>query len=663
RMQMPLADLLLRPGLCLLLACSVSAAPAAPAPASIPGVSGRRFHLVITGGTPGGIAMAVRAAREGLDVLLVNRTQHLGGMLSSGLGVWDTLYEGHRSPVYDEVRSAIFSHYRETYGENSPQYRASLPAPGGHANGRFEPSVAEKILTRLVAREKRIVVLNGFVIGSVEVDGRQVRSATFREWQGRRSVRVSGAVFADCTYEGDLLAAAGAPFRVGREARAEFDEPHAGRVFLRQLVQPPNPERARLAAAHARLNLRRFEGFQEIIPGPSTGEGDGYVQAYNYRTILTTDPANRLPVTKPDDYHPELLRGLEFDSVIQPLPNSKGSWNRPQLAGRHMAYVEGGWPTRKRVMDEHWKTVLALLYFVQNDPSVPVERREHWRQYGLARDEFAGNGNRPYEIYVREARRLVGRYVVTQQDVMTARHYPRAPIHGDSVAITEWYLDSLPILPRKVEDSYADGKMQLYDESFPGQIPYRALLAPHVDNLLVPVCVSSTHIAWLAIRLEATWMHVAESSAIAAALAVRSHQSPAALDSERLLRTLAAKRVMLTFFNDVDVAGGEPWVPAAEYFGAKGFFPDYDARPAAPLTPQVARHWAAGFAQLAYGKLAPRGLAATLAGLPGPDSGTLSPQEFDRMLPGRRRTPAKADLLPLTRGQALVLMWERIQRN
>ncbi len=501
------------------------------------------------------------------------------------------------------------------------------------------------------------------MIRATERQGRRLRSATFREWRGDRTVRVWGAVFADCTYEGDLLAAAGAPFRVGREARGEFNEPHAGKVFLRQLAKPPTPERARLAAAHERLNLRRFEGFQEIVPGPSTGEGDGHVQAFNYRTILTTDPKNRVSVSKPPDYDPETLRGLEFDSVIEPLPNSKGSWNRPQLAGRNLAYVEGDWPARQRVMDEHWKTVLALLYFVQNDASVPAGRREHWRHYGLARDEFAGHGNRPYEIYVREARRLVGRYVVTQHDVMTARLYLRAPIHGDSVAITEWYMDSLPILSEKVEGSYPNGKMQLYDESFPGQIPYRALLAPHVDNLLVPVCVSATHVAWLAIRLEATWMHIAESAAIAATLAIRTRQSPASLDPELLLRTLAAKRVMLTFFADVDVAGGDPWIPAAEYFGTKGFFPDYHLQAHARLTPQAARHWAAGFKQLAQGTLVPRALAATLAQISEPDAGTVSAQEFAAMLPDPTQSSTKAEARPVTRGEALLMMWKKLDRQ
>ena len=644
----------------VLLFCFLTAAPSAAASLLSPGIDGTHFDLVVVEATPAGITMAVRGAREGLNVLLVNRTQHLGGMLSSGLGVWDTLYEGRRAPIYDEVRSAIFRYYRDTYGEISPQYRASLPGVRGHTNGRFEPSVAERILTELVSREKRIVVQKGFAIHTVEREGRQLRSAVFREWPSGRTVRVFGTVLADCTYEGDVLAAGDAPFRVGREARGEFHESYAGKVFLRQLSQPPTPERAQLALAHGLLNLRRFEGFQEMVPEVSTGEGDGHVQAFNYRTILTTDPKNRVPITKPRDYNPDRVRGLEFDSVIAPLPNSKGSWNRPQLVGRNTAYAESGWPERLRIMEEHWKTTLALLYFVQNDFSIPTERRLHWRQYGLARDEFGDHGNRPYEIYVREARRLAGRYTLTQQDVMTARQYERAPIHGDSVAITEWYMDSLPVLPEKVEGSYANGKMQLYDESFPGQIPYRALLPPHVDNLLVPVCISSTHVAWSAIRLEATWMHIAESSAIAAALAVRNHQSPASLDPDLLLRTLAAKRVMLTFFNDVDVAGGDAWIPAAEYFGTKGFFPDYNLRANAPLTFPVARHWAAGFQQLTKGTLVPRSLAADLALLKETDTGTVSSKQFAGMLAGQAATSTNTGLGPILRGEALLMMWDKL---
>jgi hypothetical protein len=157
-------------------------------------------------------------------------------------------------------------------------------------------------------------------------------------------------------------------------------------------------------------------------------------------------------------------------------------------------------------------------------------------------------------------------------------------------------------------------------------------------------------------------MHIAESSAIAAALAIRNHQSPASLDPELLLRTLAAKHVMLTFFSDVDVAGGERWIPAAEYFGTKGFFPDYALRANARLTPQVAKHWAAGFKQVAKGTLTPRVLAATLAQTNEPDSRAVSAGEFAGMLPGQTQTSTKAGSRPITRGEALLMMWKKLDQ-
>jgi hypothetical protein len=223
-------------------------------------------------------------------------------------------------------------------------------------------------------------------------------------------------------------------------------------------------------------------------------------------------------------------------------------------------------------------------------------------------------------------------------------------------------MDSHPVLPEKVEGSLPDGRMQLYDESFPGQIPFRSLLPPNFDNLLVPVCVSSTHVAWQAIRLEATWMHIAESAAIAAALAIQRRQSPADLDTEQLLRILAAKRVMLAFFNDVNVAGSESWVPAAQYFATRGFFPDYDARAGEALAPPVARLWAESLQQLHAKKLAPRALAARLARLSGDVRGTVSAEDFARMISGRKDGFGAATARPVTRGEALLMMWERLDR-
>ncbi|MEZ5386689.1 MAG: FAD-dependent oxidoreductase [Prosthecobacter sp.] len=560
--------------------------------------------LCIYEATPGGIAMAVRAAREGLSVVLVNHNYNLGGILSSGLGVWDTLWEGKRAPVYDEVRQAIFDHYRTTYGEDSRQYRDALPGKSGHTNGKFEPKVAEKILTELVAKEPRIRVIKNRVPSSVKRDGATIQSVFFMSlWANVEPDEVHAKVFADCSYEGDLAALAKVPYRLGRESREEFGEPHAGVIYMSPVKAAQAPELARAAELHHQLKLRKFSGFQRIKQPESTGEADGNVQAFNYRTILSSDPANRMPVEKPANYDPEKLKLLEHGSIVSPIPNAKRGWNRPQLVGIHSAYVEADWTGRQKIMNAHWEATMALLYFLQNDPSVEPARQKSWREFGLAKDEFGDNGHRPYEFYVREARRIKGRYVFTEHDATLAEGLERAPVHGDSIGATEWYLDTHACTPRHIEGALEEGKMMLDVETFPGQVPYRAILPEGVDNLLVPVCLSSTHVAWGTIRLEPTWMNLCESAGHATVLALQNQIAPAQLDPDLLLRKLASSHVMLSFFNDLDVSSDDPRVAAAQYFATKGFFADYNARLDEPLTESVRVAWGRGLNALRDGTL------------------------------------------------------------
>ncbi len=567
--------------------------------------------LCIYGGTPGGVACAVRAAREGLSVLLVNRHEHLGGILSSGLGVWDTQWEGKRSPIYDETRAAFFEHYRTTYGEDSQQYRDALPGKTGHTNGRYEPHVAEKFLTGLVAREKNIVVLKGFIPVAVERAGALLKSITLREMSGTEERIVHAQTFADCTYEGDLAALAKVPCRVAREGRTEFNEPHAGLIFMRPVMQAPDAETARLAALRDALKLRKFSGFQQLMP-ESTGAADAAVQACNYRTMLTTDPANRVPIAKPANYDPYFLKSLEIFSGVESIPGGKFGWNRPQIVGRQTAYVEAGWDERQRVMDEHWEATMGLLYFLQNDPTVPEVVRRAWLEYGLAKDEYADNGHRPYEMYVREARRIKGRAIYTQHDASLPSGLERAPAHADSVAMTEWYMDSHSCTPARIAGALEEGKAMLHQETFPGQIPYRCLLPQEIDNLLVPVCLSATHVAWGTVRLEPVFMQLGESAGHAAALATKGKTTVAALNPDLLIRKLAASHTTISFFNDVDISSDAPEVTAAQYFGTKGFFSNYDARLDAPLTESVKTAWHEAFTKLQEGDLDPLPLAKVI---------------------------------------------------
>lgn len=626
--------------------------------------------LCVYEATPGGIAMAVRAAREGLNVVLVHHNQHIGGILSNGLGVWDTLWEGKRAPIYDEARQAIFDHYRTTYGEKSAQYRDALPGKSGHTNGKFEPKVAEMVLTDLVNKEPRIRLITNRVISVVNREGAVIQSASFMSlWANVEAIEVQAKVFADCSYEGDLAALAKVPYRVGREARSEFNEPHAGVIFMSPVKSAPTPEMARAAELHHRLKLRKFSGFQRIKGPDSTGEADGNVQAFNYRTILSSDPANRLPVEKPANYDPEKLKLLEHGSIVSPIPNSKRGWNRPQLVGMQTEYVEADWTGRQKIMNAFWDTTMALLYFLQNDPSVDTARQKSWREFGLAKDEFTDNGHRPHEFYVREARRITGRYIFTQHDAMLAEGLERAPVHADSIGVTEWYLDTHACTPRRIEGALEEGKMMLDVETFPGQVPYRAILPQGVDNLLVPVCLSSTHVAWGTIRLEPTWMSLCESAGHAAVLAIHNEVTLAQLDPELLTRKLATSHIMLSFFNDVDVASDDPRVAAAQYFATKGFFADYDARLDAPLDTKTGEAWVTGLDYLIVKKLKSEALETRLAKI---DVHDAKPQTGVQFVAALRQTKSLNDDAlsglhlsgdkPITRGEALTAMMRLLSR-
>jgi len=567
------------------------------APPADAGLDGRRFDLVVVGGTPSGVACAVRAARQGLNVLLVNHTAHLGGMMTNGLMQWDALYAGRRTPLFSEVLAAIEDHYRRTFGPDSPDFKAAQFSQKRYPLGMVEPSVAEKVFTGLVASEPRIRLLLKHYPTAVQREGALLQSVTLREFDGPKSLRVLAAVFADATYEGDLAALAKAPYRVGREARDEYHEPHAGKIFTNI-----DHKKAPRDAVEGRLNIFPYSARQGSIDPESPFTADGAVQAYNYRFCLTNDPANRLEVSKPAGYRREEYVDYERKYLASSGgPNRKSHMNSPILPGENHAYPDGDWATRKKIEQRHLEFGLGLIYFLQNDESVPAAKRKAFREWGLPKDEYVDNHHVPYEMYVRETRRIVGRHVFSEHDNSPAPGLGRTPVHPDSIAITDWYMDSHSCTTESRPGYKYDGKLILTEESRPAQIPYRSLLPQGVDNLLVPVCLSATHVSWGAVRLEPVLIQTGEAAGFAAAQAVENRQTPAAIDPDRLVRTLVHQRVTLSFFNDFDTADREAWVPAVQYLGTKGFFNTYDARPNQALTAEVARCWAATLARLAAG--------------------------------------------------------------
>ena len=588
------------------------------------------FDLVVTGATPGGIACAIRGARAGLRVLLTQYNHHLGGLWSNGLGAIDTQYAGRRAPLYAEFCDRLLTRYQERYGRDSAQYRAVIAksharysnagpqsasdTQGTHAapaelperyygKFNFEPHMAEQVIEEMVAAESKLTVWRNCIPVGVDQADRIVRAVNLAREEGQPPVRVEARVFADCTYEGDLFALAGAPYHVGREGRRDFGEPHAGRIFTTLHFATAEEIGYPRDAVEGRLNLEPYEAISQQIHAGSTGEGDRKVQAYTFRLCLSNDPANRVLPEKPAGYDREVyLRMRNRWSLGSAIPNGKLKWNTSNLPGGNWDYPEADWPRRREILRRHRDHALGFLWFLQHDEAVPAALRDRAREYGLAKDEFADNGHVPWEMYVREARRLRGRHVFTEMDGTIAPGLQRAPIHRDSIAITEWGMDSHSVSMEMVAGSRREGKVLLTELTRPGQVPYRCLLPPEHDNLLVPVCLSATHVGWGTIRLEPTWMHLAESAGFAAALAIRTGVPPAELKVSRLQRHLVEQGVMISFFNEFDMGTPGPWVPAVQFLGAKWFFASYDARPADALDGKTAAIWSGIAADLLTGR-------------------------------------------------------------
>lgn len=555
-------------------------------------VNGQTYDLVVIGGTASGVACAVRAAREGCRVLLVQHNRHIGGMLTNGLMQWDALYGGPRAPLFTELLANIEKDAIARFGRDSAAHQTVRFTHEHYPVGWVEPHVMERECHRLVAGEKNLTLLLEHVPAVVEREGSLLKRVTLRAYDTANDIAVHASMFADATYEGDLLALAKVRYRVGREARAEYNEPHAGKVFVNIDHGPPQ------SVFQERLNIRAYSSRQGSVDASSPFSADGESQAYNYRFCVSKDPSNQVMLEQPPPgYRREEYLAYERKSIAtNPGPNLKSHMNSPILPGENRAYPEASWQEREQIIARHKNFALGLIWFLQNDESVPESKRKGFREWGLAKDEFADHGHIPYEMYVREARRLVGRYVITEHDGMLAANgYGRTPIQSDSVAVTDWYMDSHSCTTDSRPGFKYDGKLILTEESRPMQIPYRALLPQGVDNLLVPVCLSSSHVAWGAVRLEPVWMQTGEAAGWAAALAKGQQTTPGQLDPEILLRTLVVKRHLVSFFNDLRVDAKDPRVPAAEYLATKGFFADYNARLDEPLKRATAEVWAKPF--------------------------------------------------------------------
>ncbi len=466
--------------------------------------------IVVYSGVPCGIAASITAAREGAKVVLIEPTKHVGGLSTSGINTAETehMLKWTIGGFADEFYRRLGKHY----GTGQPEYY-------------FESSVAEKVYLEML-KEAGVVVRYGASVDKVTKDGAKITSITLTD-----GAKLAAKVFVDASYEGDLMARAGVKYAVGRESKAEFGEEAAGIRFDK------TPRKARTVDANGKL----LPGISAWAKDLTEGEAHRAPMNYNFRLTVAKDPKLQVPIPAPKHYDAtrySLLGDWLRDQAAQKKPvklydiidlyprrNGKFELNNKQSAIFSLGHFGGqfDWPDasydqRVRIFEDHMDYTLGLLHFLANDASVPTNVQAEMKTMGLHKDEFADNGNLSYQLYVREARRMRGEYVMTQQDVQTDRRKP------DSIGMSSHFIDCHHVQRVALNENEFINEGRIWRIGWANQIPYRALTPKPAEciNLLVPGAASYTHVAFCTLRLESTWMIVGHAAGIAATMAAKN---------------------------------------------------------------------------------------------------------------------------------------------
>ena len=499
---------------------------------------GAAYDVVVYGQTSAGVMAAVQAKRMGKTVIVVGPDKHLGGLSSGGLGQTDIGNKRVIGGLAREFYQRLGKHY------------------GKPEMWTFEPHVAEKIFEDFVAEHKITVHRDEWLVRTpgrgVEMKDGRIVSITMLSGKSYR-----GRMFIDATYEGDLMAAAGVSYTFGREANSQYGETLNGvatrHAIHHQFSKPVDPY-VRPGDSSSGL----LPGVLQGGPGPE-GSADKRIQAYCFRMCLTDVEANRIPFAKPEGYDPmryELLLRTILAGANQygdtyftesRMPNGKTDSNNKgpfstDNIGMNYDYPEGDYATRKQIIKEHEIYQKGFMWFLVNDPRVPERLRETLGRWGLPKDEFKDNGHWPHQLYIREARRMVGLYVMTELNCTGKTKI------DNSIGMGAYTMDSHHV-QRYVDDSghvRNEGDVEVggfgpYPISYGSIVPKRG----ECSNLLVPVCLSATHIAFGSIRMEPVFMVLGQSAATAAIQAIDANCAVQDVDYATLrARLLADKQVL-----------------------------------------------------------------------------------------------------------------------
>jgi len=491
--------------------------------------------VIIYGGTSAAVTTAVQVVRMGKSVIVVSPDMHLGGLSAGGLGFTDTGNKEVIGGISREFYHRVYQHYQTDeawkWQQQSEYGNKGQGTPAIDGENRtmwiFEPHVAEQVFDDFMEENKIKLLRDEWLdrSGGIEMDKKTIKSLTTLSGKVFK-----GKIFVDATYEGDLMALANIDFHVGREANSVYGEEwngiqvgvlHHGHHFITDIdpyVIPGDPSSG-------------------VLPKISTenpgqkGDADHKVQAYCFRMCLSNHPENRIPFPKPDNYDPhdyELLARIfesgwrEVFNKFDPIPNRKTDTNNhgpfsTDNIGMNYDYPEASYERRKEIIKEHEDYQKGLMYFLANDEKVPAEVREKMSQWGLAADEFIDNGNWPHQIYVREARRMIGEFVMTENEIQG-----KSPVNK-SIGMGSYTMDSHNIQRYIKPDGFVqnEGDIGVHPKN-PYMIDLGTILPKpeQCNNLLVTTAVSSSHIAFGSIRMEPVFMILGQSAGTLAALAL-----------------------------------------------------------------------------------------------------------------------------------------------
>ena len=568
------------------------------------------FDVVVVGGTPGGLMAAIAAARQGKSAVVLERTTHVGGLPVNGLGATDIATRQATTGLFSEFTSRVKQYYVDRYGASSRQVKDC--SDGFH----FEPSVAETVFNEMLAEHSdkvKVLLLRQFDADEENIalkEGRIERIQVLNRENGEMET-YAGKMFVDATYEGDLGAAAGVPFRVGRESREEFGEPGAGRTY---------------------------EYWKSLPAAGSTGQADNAVQAYNYRLCLTNNPENRVAFFKPDSYNRDEYLSLVDDvwtgrntqramqkvtdemmeenrkhiaqgnrsklpgdswgirklSSLVTLPNGKADGNNQHAAFISTDLPEENWPWptsswewRDKFAQRLKDYTLGLFWFAQTDSLLPEHFREAIAQWGFAKDEYTDNGYFPRQVYVREGRRFEGLYFFTAKDALPVSPGKRPPLHSNSVTASHYALDSHAARKRESGRVHLDGFISYPTAVY--TVPVGVMLSREVDNLLLPVPVSGSHIGFSTLRMEPCWMALGQAAGIVAALAIDGGTTVRDVELTALQDLLVEQRATLIYYKDVRPS--DDGFAMVQYLGLRGYLPDWTAALDKPVDKATLQAW------------------------------------------------------------------------